>query len=140
MAERNLKPVRTARLIGVLMPESSTRNWTNGTMWQPRADIYESRDALLFQIEVPGMEISHLRILFESESLIIEGVRPQTECSPTNRCLQVETESGAFRRVFALPREVDGGAIEAHLESGILHVSVPKRTAEERRTVKIEIG
>ena len=140
MAQRNLKTVTTARLIGVLMPESSTRSWTNGAMWQPRADIYESRDALLFEIEVPGLEISQLRILFEPESLVIEGVRPQTECGPTNRCLQVETESGAFRRVFALPREVDGEAIQAHLELGILHVSVPKRTVEERRTVKIEIG
>lgn len=109
-------------------------------MWQPRADVYESPDALLFQIEVPGMEISHLRIRFEPESLVIEGVRPQTECGPTHRCLQVETESGAFRRTFALPREVDGGAIEARLDLGILHVSVPKRKTEERRTVKIEIG
>ncbi len=140
MAQRNLRTVGTARLIGVLMPESSTRSWTSGAMWQPRADIYESRDALLFQIEVPGLEISQLNIRFEPEALIVEGVRPQTECSPTHRCLQVETESGAFRRVFALPREVDGEAIEAHLELGILHVSVPKRKIEERRAVKIEIG
>ncbi len=139
MAQRNFN---NPRVVGILMPqmEMVTRSWSPSAMWQPRTDIYESRDAVLLQIEVPGMEISQLRIHFEAEQLTIEGVRPQPQCSPTHHCLQVESESGAFRRVFALPKNIDGAHIEARLELGVLYVTLPKRAVEERRAMKIEIA
>jgi HSP20 family molecular chaperone IbpA len=89
---------------------SGAASWNNSS-WQPRADIYEEGGAFTFEIEVPGLDASQLQVRFEPGQLVVEGVRPQPTCGAERRCVQVESDFGAFRRVFALPRDADAMAI-----------------------------
>jgi len=99
------------------------------TLWQPRADVYQSDDAILIHVETPGLQLENVRLYHEPGRLIIEGVRERIACESDCRCLQMEIEHGAFRRVLPLPLEVDENAIEARLEAGILEIVVPRRIA-----------
>jgi HSP20 family protein len=98
------------------------------TTWQPRADVYQSEDAILVHVETPGLQLENVRLYHEPGRLIIEGVRERIACGEGCQCLQMEIEHGAFRRVLPLPLEVDENAIEARLEAGILEIVVPRRT------------
>lgn len=113
--------------VAPLQDESSAR-WRS-TSWQPRADIYQSDDAILIHVEAPGLRLEDVHLFHEPGRLIIEGARKRLACEENCRCLQMEIEHGAFRRVLSLPLEVDESAIEARLDAGILEIVVPRRAA-----------
>ena len=52
----------------------------------------------------------------------------------------VERSQGTFMRRFALPFEADADKAEAHLEKGLLKVTVPRIAAEEKKPKSIPIG
>ncbi len=116
----------------------SAASWRDAR-WQPRIDIYQGEDALVIQVEAPGLDENQLRLRFDSGHLIIEGVRPRPEFDGPRRCLQMEIEHGPFRRVLNLPAEIDAASIEARYESGLLLITIPRRQAPPIATTKIRI-
>ena len=52
--------------------------------------------------------------------------------------LRDETFFGAFERSIPLPAEVNGDAIQARFQDGVLIVRLPKVEKEKPRTVKID--
>ena len=112
----------------------------NSTQWQPRVDVYESADAIMIQVEAPGLDEGNLRLHFEQGHLVVEGrrLRPAPTCPV--RALQVEISYGPFRRVLPLPADADGENIEANYQSGVLQITVPRRTQREPQNVRINVG
>ena len=53
---------------------------------------------------------------------------------------RLERSSGSFRRSVRLPEGVDGDAIEATFDRGVLEVSVPKPEQATPRKVQITVG
>ena len=116
--------------------------WGASVLWQPRADIYQTDDEVLIQVEVPGCDEENLRLRFESGQLIIEGVRecPSTDTPGTSRrCFQVEIERGPFRSVLPLPTEVAAEEIEARYQSGMLFIRVPRKKPTLPGALRIEV-
>jgi HSP20 family protein len=109
---------------------------TNG--WLPAVDVKETSDALLFELEIPGVAEDKLDITCEGGVLAIAGekssVRKEGE---EGKWHIVERSFGSFRRSFQLPTNVQEDKIEATLTSGVLHVRVPK--AELPKPKKIEV-
>ena len=105
----------------------------------PRTDVTQTGDALLFILEVPGVEHDDLRLRFEPGTLTIEGRRERPRLAEPSRLLQMEIAYGTFSRSFQLPREADGASIEASYEHGLLQVRVPLRApvAAPARKVKV---
>ncbi|CAK7263909.1 hypothetical protein SEPCBS57363_000813 [Sporothrix epigloea] len=64
----------------------------------------------------------------------IEGSQ-QKPSTPNERFLVQERYVGQFKRVFNFPVPVDEANVRAHMENGILSVSVPKAKREVRRIV-----
>ncbi len=112
--------------------------WASESSWQPRVDIYQTQDATLMHVEVPGVPEERLRLHLENGRLIIEGerIRPPLPCP--QHCLQVEITYGTFRRELPLPSDADGNAIQAHYQAGILQITIPRRTPQSQN-VKVEI-
>jgi len=114
-------------------------SWSSA-QWQPRVDIYESAEAIMIQVEVPGLDESNLRLHFEPGHLVVEGrrLRPAPTCEV--RALQVEISYGPFRRVLPLPADADGDRIEANYVLGVLQIVVPRRIQREPQNVRINVG
>lgn len=115
--------------------------WRN-SLWQPRADVHQSEDEVLIQVEAPGLDEKNLSLHLADDHLIIEGVRHRPGHESPCRCLQMEIEFGPFRRVLPLPpaAEIDAAAIEAHLDAGFLTIRVPRRKPAPPRSVRIDVG
>jgi HSP20 family protein len=113
--------------------------WSTGAFWQPRADVSQTADAVLVQVEAPGLDEENLRLRFEPGQLIIEGVRPRPGCDPPHRCLQVEIEYGPFRRVLPLPPDIDAEGIQARYHAGILSIRVPRRKPTPATPTRIAV-
>lgn len=95
-------------------------------LWQPRLDAYQTSEALLVQIEAPGLSLDDIELHFQPGQLIVQGVRKRPQLGADARAAMVEIAYGPFQRVVPLPSDADGEHIEANYEAGILSVRVPR--------------
>lgn len=102
----------------------------------PRADIYETDEAIVVVADMPGVDENSLDITLEKGVLTLNGVvDPET---PEGYSLAyAEYRVGDYVRSFSLSDEIDQEAIEATLKDGVLRLTLPKIT--EARTKKIAV-
>jgi HSP20 family protein len=103
---------------------------------QPAANIWEQGEALLVEMELPGVKSDQLDISVVGGELTVKVNRPeQTPEGITYH--RRERPVGSFSRVLRLPIEVNADRVEAELHDGILLVTLPK--AESARPRKINV-
>lgn len=102
----------------------------------PRADIYETDDAVFVVADMPGVDESSLDITLENNVLTINGyVEPLPPEGYT--LIYAEYREGDYVRSFRLSDEIDRASIEATLKDGVLRLTLPK--GKEARTRKIAV-
>jgi HSP20 family protein len=105
--------------------------------WAPPVDISERTDAYVLTVELPGVKIEDLEIVFQDGLLTIQGARLLTQDSADEQFHVLERRYGLFRRSITLPLHVQADAIEASTEDGVLQVVVPK--VEQAKPKRIEV-
>ena len=89
--------------------------------------FYETEDAYLATIDVPGVSFSDIHIDLEENKLSVSAERKD----PFDK---TGTITRKYNRVMNLPKNVDSEKINAHYENGVLSLTIPK--AEEIKTKK----
>jgi HSP20 family protein len=105
--------------------------------WAPAVDVYEDRDSLVVQVELPGMKKEDIDLSFHEGSLIISGERKLESESGDGESSRSERFFGRFQRAIELPKRVDAGGATATYRDGILTVKLPK--AEEAKPKQITV-
>jgi len=103
--------------------------------WCPAIDVYESKDGLVFVVEVPGLEPESLRVAIRDRSVVVSGERRARHAVGTFLCL--ERPHGRFERAIKIDAPVDVSHARAVLGAGLLTVTLPRR--RERRGAEILI-
>jgi HSP20 family protein len=98
----------------------------SSTSWRPATDVYETQDALIVLMEIPGVSEEDLSVTLFSDLLVIEGTRPQPRLPAMNACHQLGLKYGDFRSEIPLPRAVDHERVTAEFVKGILTVKLMK--------------
>lgn len=111
----------------------STRRVSDFT---PQVDLWETQDSYKVEVALPGLKKEDLNVNFEDGLLTVTGERKFNDEKKEQKYHVVESYYGKFSRSFQLPEHVDGTAIEAQFENGILLISVPK---VEEKVVKRQI-
>jgi HSP20 family protein len=128
---------RVNRFFGEDFFDESSRSGLTPSAWRPMTDIYETKDAYVFKVELPGFRKEDVKVEFSGETLTLRGERKQEEETKNESCHRLERSYGMFERSFTIPKNVDARKIDASLKDGILVLTVPK--AEESRTKAIPI-
>jgi HSP20 family protein len=105
--------------------------------WSPKVDIFENKDNLVLEAELPGMNREDFELSFENNVISLKGERQFEKKSEGDNYHRVERSYGEFTRSFTLPQTVTAEGATAEFNNGILRVSLPKR--EETKARKIEI-
>jgi HSP20 family protein len=101
----------------------------------PMADLEETDDAFLLEVELPGMKKKDINIEVEDRRLVISGERTEKE---RTGWLRRQTRSwGRFRYEVILPDQLDEDHIEATLNDGVLQVRIPKRSSGRRHHIEV---
>jgi HSP20 family protein len=108
----------------------------HGDHWQPDVDVFETEDAFVVRAELAGVRRGELRVTVDGETLRIRGMR-DGDGSRAVRLHQMEIATGPFERSLRIPAEVDRDRVTAHLEDGLLTVTMEKRKPV-RRSVPVE--
>jgi HSP20 family protein len=106
--------------------------------WVPPVDIFETATQdIVVKVDLPDVKRDAVKITFENNVLSIEGERTSVEAGDRENHHRVERGYGAFRRSFTMPATVDGNAIEAGYQDGVLTVRLPRRAETRPREIKI---
>ncbi len=101
--------------------------------WRPLTDVYETDQAVIVKVEIPGMQEGNFSISIHDRILVIRGSRPN-EMLARRAYLQMEIPFGEFRTEIDLPFEVESQEIEADYRDGFLRVILPKPPSERGET------
>ena len=104
----------------------------------PLADLEETDEAYLAEIELPGVRLEDLAVEVAGRRLTVTGERKERE---RVGILRRRTRTvGRFRYEVLLPGEVDEESVEASLHEGVLTVRVPKPARERPRRIPVTHG
>jgi HSP20 family protein len=116
---------------------AAPRAWWMNSMPFPLVNIRDEPDALRVEADVPGVTAEQIEVsIRHGTQLTIQGERKSSD-GPNVAWHQQERGVGRFHRELTLPVPVDADKVEARLEHGVLHLTLPK--AEEVKAHRIPV-
>lgn len=113
-------------------------NWENAFRSErsvtPKTNISESESDYELELCVPGLKKEDLSLSIDTDNnLVVEMVqKEEKEDRNDRRYLRREFSSLRFKQVMAMPENVKKEQISACVNHGILKITLPKLTSEER--------
>jgi HSP20 family protein len=108
----------------------------------PAINVAETAEAVEVTAELPGVEEKDIKVSLDGNRLTISGEKKE-ETKKDEKDWHIEERSyGSFYRAMSLPFSPADGAVEAHLDKGVLHVRVKKPTeaVSSAKTIEIKSG
>jgi HSP20 family protein len=99
-------------------------------MWTPPAEVYETQDAYVINLELPGMSQEDVNVSHANNILTVRGARRFKKASEESRYHTSERSYGTFERLFPLPGNAQTEKIKSKLTTGILQITIPKIKSE----------
>jgi HSP20 family protein len=106
--------------------------------WAPNVDIYENKDQIVLEAELPGLSREDFEVTIENNVLTLRGERRFEKKDEGDNYHRVERAYGAFSRSFTLPQSITSDSASADYTNGVLRVVLQKR--EEVKSRRIQIG
>jgi HSP20 family protein len=99
-------------------------------------EINETKNSVVVEAEMPGMDSKSLDISLNGDLLTIRGEKKQETKTDNGDCYCTERIYGKFSRSVRLPGHVKSKAdeIKATYKDGVLRIEIPKA---EAKTIKI---
>ena len=105
--------------------------------WEPPVDIYETDDALVLEVELPGVSTDAISVELHEHTLSLSGERTREPAVTGGQYQREEGRYGAFQRAFRLPTIVDQAKVKATYKNGVLALRLPKRDAARPQEIPI---
>jgi HSP20 family protein len=107
---------------------------------EPKMDIYETKNDIVTEIEMPGIDPESLNVFIEGDVLKVEGRKEETKEERKKGYFKKEIKSGYLRRMASLPSEVKADKAKAEFENGILKIEIPKakETKAKKKDIKVK--
>ena len=106
--------------------------------WSPTLDVFDDKDHLVVQVELPGMKKEEIDIAMHEGVLTVSGERKTEGERKEGEMFRSERYFGKFQRSVTLPVAVDAKKVKATYKEGILTIDLPK--AEEAKPKQIAIS
>ena len=105
--------------------------------WNPTVDIYENKDRIVIEADLPGMNLEDIHLTFGNNVLTLSGERRFEKKDEADNYHRVERSYGSFTRSFAVQQTDSIEGVTAEYNNGTLRIDLPKR--EEVKARRIEI-
>jgi HSP20 family molecular chaperone IbpA len=101
----------------------------------PAADIWETEEAIVIKLDMPGVSKDNMDIQINRDTLTVSG---QMDAQPQGGMIYGEQRIGAYYREFSLSDDLDHDTVSADMNAGVLTLQVGK--AQRLKPRKIEIA
>ena len=106
--------------------------------WQPAVNVYEDKDHLAIEAQLPGIEMEDVTLSVTDHTLQLRGERKHEQEKKAEGYHIREAQYGTFTRSFTLPAYVDPSQAKATYVQGVLTITIPKQEKAKARTIQIE--
>ncbi|HAR63554.1 MAG: Hsp20/alpha crystallin family protein [Candidatus Margulisiibacteriota bacterium] len=106
--------------------------------YSPNINVRETKDKVIIEAELAGLEKEAVKVKFENGALKISGERKFGKKAQDEKYYAVEISSGSFERIIPIDENfIKADTIKANFKNGILTVELDK--AEEKKAKEIEV-
>ncbi len=120
-----------------VQPLSTNRGLSVG--FDMAVDVYEDGDALVAEMNLPGLKGEDIDVEVEDNYLRISGRREEQHEKKEKSHYAKEIRRGSFERVVSLPDAVNQEQVTAEYKDGVLKVHMPKRAETTENKVKVMV-
>lgn len=94
--------------------------------WCPAIELNQTDKDLILKAEIPGVEIKHLNISAEPNSISISGIHDRHQSSAEQEVIPSELHYGQLDCCVPLPEAIQVNHVRAELIDGVLTITMPK--------------
>jgi HSP20 family molecular chaperone IbpA len=102
------------------------------------ANMYETEENIVVEIQVPGIDRSQLKLWIEGQMLFVSCERDKNNQSEQARYYQTEFANSDLSRSICLPKNTDTKKVQASVLRGILTIKFSKLPETEKIEIIIE--
>ena len=112
-----------------LTPLPKNQNWDLGV------DLYTEGENLVAEMHLAGVDPDKVNISVENDLLTVSGSREEVveEEKEDKAYFHREIRRGSFQRSIRLPNEVDFDQTQAEYKNGVLKITLPQKTKENKK-------
>ncbi len=125
-------------------------NWSKGFFTEstsmPKMNVSESDEDFQVEFCVPGLKKEDLNLFVDADNNLVVEVTQQSEKKEENNegdnkrhYLRHEFSTMQFKQLLSIPSHVKKEQISAKVEHGVLHITMPKVTQEEKKALTLPI-
>ncbi|OIO20097.1 MAG: hypothetical protein AUJ23_00875 [Candidatus Magasanikbacteria bacterium CG1_02_32_51] len=111
----------------------------NQKTFVPAVDIYETKEDVMVETTLPGVNPEQIEISVEGGVLTIQGESKREHEIDEKNYYRKEVRSGSFFRQVALPVSVQEDNVSAEFEDGVLRIKCPKSEDKKSKKVNVKI-
>jgi HSP20 family protein len=133
MRYRRLATYRYAMLVrsedpraAIDWPSDRVRMLMHGR-WAPDTDVYETADTLAVVVDLAGVDEDDFEVHLFEDALVVEGRRQLAAPCEAAVYHAAGIRQGLFQVEIPLPAPIDGEAVDARYDRGLLRITLPKR-------------
>lgn len=120
------------------MVEQMFRNtgiWKEEMFGNYPVDIHEKDGRIMVDAELPGFKPSEVDIRVDEDKLYITAEREKEHKQAMSHVN--ERRFTRVNRMFTLPQKVNEEKVQANMENGVLHLTMPKQENDKPRRIEI---
>ena len=136
MADTQSKELKVQEKQEVTSPAEQT---TPGLVFTPAVDIFETEKEITMLADMPGVKADDLMIDLRENTLTLSADIAPVENANEDDIL-VEYETGRYYRQFTLGELINQENIDAQLNDGVLHLSLPKVEKATPKRISVKTG
>jgi HSP20 family protein len=103
----------------------------------PLVDIYETPDAYVLMVDLPGASKESIRITLDQTSLVVKA-SVESHVANESKFLGNEIPNAGFHRAFNLTDGIDQDNVDARYEDGVLKLKLLKKEELKPREITIK--
>jgi len=108
--------------------------------WIPAVDIYETKESILLNVELPGVTKEDISLEVKDSTLMLRGEKKLEKDVKEENFHRMERAYGSFTRAFTLPSTVQQDKVKAKFRDGILEIVLPKAEEAKPKQIKVDVG
>jgi HSP20 family protein len=115
------------------------RDFRQEVEWLPAVDVTETRNEIVVDAEIPGMDPAEIDISLSEGTLTIKGKKKQEKEEKEENYHLIERRYGTFTRSIPLSERVESNKISASYKDGVLKIRLPKSEGAKKKEIKIKV-
>ncbi len=101
-------------------------------------EVKETKDALQFKADVPGMKEQDLDVTLTGNRLTVAGKKTEEKEETGETYYTCERSYGSFSRSFTLPDGIDCDHVQADLRNGVLSIVIAKKPEYQPKKIAVK--